>query len=104
MSDIDEVKARINIVDVIGARVALKKAGRHWKALCPFHSEKTPSFIVSPERQSWKCFGCGRGGSAIDFVMENERVDFVEALTTLAEKAGVKLERRQADTPEAKLK
>lgn len=104
MGDIDEVKNRTNIVDVIGARVSLKKAGRHWKALCPFHSEKTPSFIVSPERQSWKCFGCGKGGSVIDFVMENERVDFVEALTSLAEKAGVKLERRMADTPEAKLK
>lgn len=104
MSDIDEVKGRTNIVDVISARVNLKKAGRHWKALCPFHSEKTPSFIVSPERQMWKCFGCGKGGSVIDFVMEYEHVDFVEALTTLAEKAGVKLERRMADTPEAKLK
>ncbi len=104
MSDIDEVKNRTNITDIIGARVTLKKAGRHWKALCPFHSEKTPSFIVSPERQSWKCFGCGKGGSVIDFVMENERVDFVEALTSLAEKAGVKLERMMADTPEAKLK
>lgn len=104
MSDIDEVKARTNIIDVIGARVTLKKAGRHWKALCPFHSEKTPSFIVSPERQSWKCFGCGRGGSVLDFVMESEHVDFVEALETLAEKAGVKLERRFSDTPESKLK
>lgn len=104
MGDIDEVKNRTNIVDIIGARVTLKKAGRHWKALCPFHSEKTPSFIVSPERQSWKCFGCGKGGSVIDFVMEYERVDFVEALTSLAEIAGVKLERRMGDTPEAKLK
>lgn len=104
MSDIDEVKARTNIIEVVGGRVTLKKAGRHWKALCPFHSEKTPSFIVSPERESWKCFGCGRGGSVIDFVMEYEHVDFVEALETLAEKAGVKLERRHTDTPEAKLK
>lgn len=104
MGDIDEVKARTDIVAVIGSRVNLKRAGRHWKALCPFHSEKTPSFIVSPERQSWKCFGCGKGGSVIDFVMESERVDFVEALETLAEKAGVKLERRLADTPESKLK
>ncbi|MBI5620676.1 DNA primase [Candidatus Gottesmanbacteria bacterium] len=104
MSDIDEVKNRTDIISVIGAKVTLKKAGRHWKALCPFHSEKTPSFIVSPERQSWHCFGCGKGGSVIDFVMEQERVDFVEALESLAEKAGVKLERRHADTPEAKLK
>ena len=104
MGDIDEVKARTNILDVIGARVQLKKAGHHFKALCPFHGEKTPSFIVSPERQIWKCFGCGKGGSVIDFVMEYEHVDFVEALETLAEKAGVKLERKQGDTPEGKLK
>lgn len=104
MSDIEEVKARTNIVDVIGGRITLKKAGRHFKALCPFHSEKTPSFIVSPERAVWKCFGCGRGGSVIDFVMEYEHVDFVEALEALAEKAGVKLERRFTDTPQAKLK
>lgn len=104
MGDIDEVKARTSILDVIGARVQLKKAGHHFKALCPFHGEKTPSFIVSPERQIWKCFGCGKGGSVIDFVMEYEHVDFVEALETLAEKAGVKLERKQGDTPEGKLK
>ncbi len=104
MSDIDEVKSRLSIVDIIGARVTLKKIGRHFKALCPFHNEKTPSFIVSPERQIWKCFGCGKGGSVIDFVMEYEHMDFVEALEELAEKAGVKLERRSADTPEAKLK
>lgn len=104
MGDVDEVKSRTNIIDLIGAHVTLKKAGRHFKGLCPFHNEKTPSFIVSPERAIWKCFGCGKGGSAIDFVMEYERVDFVEALETLAEKAGVKLERRMGDTPEAKLK
>lgn len=104
MSDVEEVKSRTNIIDLIGAHVTLKKAGRHFKGLCPFHNEKTPSFIVSPERQIWKCFGCGKGGSAIDFVMEYEHVDFVEALETLAEKAGVKLERRMADTPESKLK
>ena len=104
MSDIDEVKTRTNIIDIIGARVTLKKAGRHFKALCPFHSEKTPSFIVSPERQSWKCFGCGKGGSVIDFVMEHDHVDFLEALESLAEKAGVKLTRRHDETPESKLK
>lgn len=104
MSDIDEVKSRLNIVDIVSARVALKKAGRHFKALCPFHSEKTPSFIVSPERQTWHCFGCGKGGSVIDFVMEYEHVDFIEALESLAEKAGVKLERRPVDTAESKLK
>ncbi len=104
MSDIDEIKARINIVDLISARVKLKKAGRTYKALCPFHSEKTPSFIVSPERGTFHCFGCGKGGTAIDWVMEYEHVDFMEALETLAEKTGVKLERRSGDTPEAKTK
>lgn len=104
MSDIDEVKSRLNIIEAIGARVALKKAGRNFKGLCPFHSEKTPSFMVSPERNAWHCFGCARGGSVIDFVMEYEHVDFIEALETLAEKAGVKLMRRAPDSPEAKLK
>ncbi len=104
MGDIDEVKSRINIVDLIGSRLTLKKAGRNFKALCPFHNEKTPSFMVSPERGSWHCFGCGKGGSAIDWVMEYEHVDFVEALETLADKAGVKLERRYDQSPEGKLK
>lgn len=104
MSDIDEVKSRLNIVDIVGGRVPLKKAGRNFKACCPFHNEKTPSFIVSPERQTFHCFGCGKGGSVIDFVMEYEHVDFREALETLAEKAGVKLERQDDYSPEAKLK
>jgi DNA primase len=104
MSDIDEIKSRLNIVDIIGQRVVLKKAGRNLKGLCPFHNEKTPSFIVSPDRQTFHCFGCGKGGSVFDFVMQVEHVDFAEALETLADKAGVTLERRPADTPEAKIK
>ncbi len=104
MSDIDEIKARLNIVDIVGARVPLKKAGRNFKGLCPFHTEKTPSFIVSPDRQTFHCFGCGKGGSIFDFVMLLEHVDFPEALETLADRAGVKLERRPADTPEAKIR
>jgi DNA primase len=104
MSDIDEVKSRLNIVDIVSAKVPLKKAGHNFKGLCPFHNEKTPSFMVSPDRQSFHCFGCGKGGSVIDFVMEYEHVDFVEALETLAEKAGVKLERRVDDTPQGKTK
>lgn len=104
MSDIDEIKSRLNIVDIIGERVTLKKAGRNLKGLCPFHSEKTPSFIVSPDRQTFHCFGCGKGGSAFDFIMLFEHIDFSEALETLAERTGVKLERRPTDTPEAKLK
>jgi len=104
MSDVDEIKSRINIVDVIGKRVVLKKTGRNFKGLCPFHNEKTPSFIVSPERESWHCFGCGKGGDIFSFVMEYEHVDFPEALEELAEIAGVKLTRRVGETPEAKLK
>lgn len=104
MSDVDEVKSRLNIVDIIGKRVTLKKAGRNFKGLCPFHNEKTPSFIVSPDRQTFHCFGCGKGGSIFDFVMLSDHVDFSEALETLAEQAGVKLERRMGDTPEAKVK
>lgn len=104
MSDVDEIKSRLNIVDIIGERVVLKKAGRNLKGLCPFHTEKTPSFIVSPDRQTFHCFGCGKGGDLITFVMEYEHVDFAESLETLAERAGVKLDRRVADTPETKLK
>jgi DNA primase len=104
MSDIDEIKSRINIVDLIGARVELKKAGRNFKALCPFHNEKTPSFIVSPDRQTFHCFGCGKGGSVFDWMMEYEHVDFSEALETLAEKAGVKLERWGDDTGQNRIK
>lgn len=104
MSDVDEIKSRLNVVDVVGARIQLKKAGRNFKALCPFHQEKTPSFIVSPERQIFHCFGCGKGGSIFDFVMGYDHVDFPEALEELAEQAGVKLERRSFDTPQDKLK
>ncbi len=102
--DIDEIKSRINIVDLVGKRVTLKKAGRNFKGLCPFHNEKTPSFVVSPDRQIFHCFGCGKGGTIFDFIMEYEHVDFVEALEELAGVSGVTLERRPTDTPEAKLK
>lgn len=104
MSDIDEVKSRLNIVDIVGARVTLKKAGRNFKGLCPFHNEKTPSFMVSPDRQVFHCFGCGKGGSAIDFVMEYEHLDFYEALETLADRVGVKLTHVYGDSPEHKLR
>jgi len=104
MSDTDEIKSRINIVDFIGKRVPLKKTGRNYKGLCPFHNEKTPSFIVSPERQTFHCFGCGKGGDIFAFIMEYDHVDFVEALEELAEITGVKLTRRVGETPEAKLK
>jgi DNA primase len=101
MNDIEEVKARIDIVDVIGQYVTLQKAGRTFKAACPFHEEKTPSFIVTPERQSWHCFGaCGTGGDVITFVMKKEAIEFSEALTMLAERAGVKLQGRRESSQE----
>jgi DNA primase len=104
MSDIDDIKSRIDIVDLISKRITLKKAGRNFKALCPFHGEKSPSFVVSPDRQTFHCFGCGKGGTIFDFVMLLDHVDFAEALESLAEQAGVKLQHRVSDSPEAKTK
>lgn len=104
MSDIDEVKTRVDIVEVIGERVTLKKTGRNLKGLCPFHAEKSPSFIVSPDRQTFHCFGCGKGGSVFDFVMFYEHLDFAESLEVLAHRANFTLTRRVPQTDENKIK
>ncbi len=103
MSDVENVKSRIDIVALVGESVALKKAGRTFKGLCPFHAEKTPSFMVNPERQSYHCFGCGEGGDVLEFAMKREAVDFPEALRMLANRAGVELtERRSGGDSKAK--
>lgn len=91
---IEEVRRANDIIDVIKEYVPLKRAGKDFKALCPFHSEKTPSFQVSPTKQIYKCFGCGKGGNVFSFVMATERLEFPEAVEFLARRAGIQLERR----------
>ena len=98
MSDqIAEIKSKMDIAQLINERVSLKQRGRRFLALCPFHSEKTPSFTVSPDLGIFKCFGCGKSGDAFTFLQEYEGMSFVESLEYLAEKTGVKLERRAVD-------
>ena len=88
---IDQILAATDIVDVIGGYFPLKRAGATYKALCPFHQEKSPSFTVNPQRQMFKCFGCGAGGSALQFVMEYEHLNFISAAKKLAERAGIRI-------------
>ncbi len=88
---IDNILDKTDIVEVVSSRIPLKKTGRNYKTNCPFHNEKTPSFIVSPEKQIYHCFGCGAGGNALGFLMKYEKLDFREALSSLADKVGIKL-------------
>jgi DNA primase len=97
----DEIRARVDLVDLIGRSVELKRVGSQFRGLCPFHAEKTASFYVRPQTQSWHCFGCNKGGSAFDWLMEREQLEFGEALRSLANMTGVPLPaRRDPDTEE----
>ena len=94
MNQTDEIKQKIDIVDLISSYLTLKKAGKNYKGSCPFHNEKDPSFMVSPDKQIWYCFGCNQGGDIFSFVEKIEGVDFVGALNMLADRAGVILDKK----------
>ena len=92
MSIVDEIKTRIDIVDLVANYVPLNKSGVNYRGLCPFHSEKTPSFFVFTDRQTWRCFGaCASGGDVFSFIMAIETIDFSEALKKLSDIAGIKI-------------
>jgi DNA primase len=101
-SFIDELLARADIVEIIGGRVQLKKSGREYKACCPFHAEKTPSFWVSPAKQFYHCFGCGKHGTALGFLMDHDHMAFPEAVEELALRVGVEVPRQGADDGSAR--
>jgi len=95
MNQADEIKSKLDIVDIISEYINLKPAGSNFRALCPFHNEKTPSFMVSPDKQIYHCFGCGKGGDLISFVMGMEGLDFIEALKLLGPRAGVVIDNKE---------
>ena len=99
-SFIDELTARADIVELIGSRVELKKAGREYRACCPFHNEKTPSFWVSPQKQFYHCFGCGAHGTALGFLMEYDKLSFPEAIEELAGRLGLEVPREASSQPD----
>src|SRR3954451_4417132 len=94
-SPVEQVRSAVDLVELVGQYVALKKAGRYFKALCPFHSEKTPSFVVWPDSGHWHCFGCGEGGDAFTFLMKVENLTFPEALRRLADRIGIVINRTE---------
>src|SRR5271156_3704110 len=98
---IEEVRSRADIVEIVGAHVRLRRAGRNFVGLCPFHNEKTPSFSVNAERGFFHCFGCGAGGTVFDFVMKTEALNFAEALHSLARRYGIELPETRGGMPSA---
>src|SRR6202020_2826475 len=99
---IQQILSRIDIIEIVGGFVKLKKRGVNYLGLCPFHNEKSPSFTVSPAKEIYKCFGCGRSGNSISFLMEHEKYSYVEALRWLAQKYNVEIEETES-SPEQKL-
>jgi len=91
-TNVEQIKDRLNIVEVISSYIKVEKTGINFKARCPFHNEKTPSFFISPSRQNFYCFGCGEKGDIFSFVQKFEGVDFIGALKILADRAGIELE------------
>src|SRR6266852_585643 len=100
MTIIEQIKSKLDIVDEVGAIVPLKKSGKAYKGVCPFHSERTPSFYVFPQTGTWRCFGCNEGGDVFTFVEKQQGLDFRDALHYLAEKAGVAVEDFGSANPE----
>ena len=96
---IDDLISRADIVEVLGKRIQLKKAGREFKAICPFHDEKTPSFTLSPAKGFYHCFGCGAHGTALGFLMEYDHMSFVEAVESLAASMGIAVPREESQRP-----
>ena len=94
---LEDIKSRLDIVDFVSDYVQLKKAGQNWQGLCPFHQEKTPSFMVSRSKQIFHCFGCGAGGDVITFLLKHDSLSFHEAVTILAKKAGIPLDAIKRD-------
>ena len=100
-NSIEQIKNRIDIIDVIGEYIRLKKRGVNYLGNCPFHNEKSPSFTVSPSKEIYKCFGCGKSGNTITFLMEHDKLSYVEALRWLAKRYNIEIEETE-QTPEQK--